>query len=88
MLSQPDLTRVSQIDGDLTQLPTVVFQLTDWVYTFLSRSQVSADNNLPKHLRDTYHACLSWYSSTLARYDEHQGPEPFVQYVYLSLTHS
>lgn len=81
MLSLPDLIRVSQLDDDLTQVPALLFQLTDWIYAFVSRVQITEGDTLPKPLRDTYHACLSWYSSTLAREGGKQGPKPFVQYV-------
>lgn len=65
---------------DLQHIPAMVFQLADWVYCFSSRCQITDGSELPKHLLDTYQACLSWYDSALHTPGDSQGPiSPFVQ---------
>lgn len=79
MLSLPDLIQVSGLPQSIPHVPTIMFQLTGWVYCFSSRSQISDGSTLPNHLRDTYRACLSWYDSALQTMRDQHEAGPYVQ---------
>jgi hypothetical protein len=84
VLRVPELIQVCGLPQGVPYAPTIMFQLTGWVYCFSSRSQISDGDKLPSHLLDTYRACLSWYDSALQSMSDQHGAGPFVQYAILS----
>ena len=80
VLSSSGLNMISQSDAEY-QRPALAFQLTEWIYSCISRSQIAVDGALPTHVKDTYRACLDWYHSTLKQGGGIYDAGPFMQQV-------